>query len=344
MKIKRKHKVLALAIIVCAASIAPPLITTYIDRKLPLLSGNVELYVREGDSIQSVREQILASGKVIRRNSLYRALFPDLKPKPGHYTINSTVSALYVSRMFELGWQSPVNLVLSGTMRTQEAIARKISRQLMLDSLDVIVAMRDSSLLAKYGVTPENVFSLFVPDTYQVYWTASMETVFDKQKAALDAFWTDENRKKAESLGLTVEQVAVLASIVNGETNYVKEMPAIAGVYLNRLRQGMKLQADPTVAFCFDYKLNRILLAHTQVDSPYNTYMYAGLPPAPICVPSKAAMSAVLNPDGHGYLYFCASPSFDGTHRFAVSYQEHLRNAREYQTALKAYLAAKKSN
>ena len=132
----------------------------------------------------------------------------------------------------------------------------------------------------------------------------------------------------------------MLASIVNGETNHVPEMPSVAGVYLNRLHKGMKLQADPTVAFCLDYSVNRILKKHLEIDSPYNTYLYAGLPPAPICVPSRAALEAVLNPDSHGYLYFCASPDFDGTHRFAATYAEHLRNARAYQQALTTFQRA----
>jgi len=213
---------------------------------------------------------------------------------------------------------------------------------MLLDSIDVIVAMRDSSFLAQYGFEPKNVFALFIPDTYQVYWTDSIKTVFDKQKAAYDAFWTEENKKKAAAQGLSQMEVSILASIVKGETNYEPEMPSIAGVYLNRLHKGMKLQADPTIAYCYDYTLNRILLKHLSVDSPFNTYKYMGLPPAPICVPTKAALNAVLNPDKHGYIFFCASPEFNGTHRFAVTYAEHMKNAREFQRALNARNAAKK--
>lgn len=169
-----------------------------------------------------------------------------------------------------------------------------------------------------------------------MYWTASPEEIFTRFRKEYDAFWTTERLAKAEALGLTPLEVSTLASIVNGETLQQSEYPVIAGVYLNRLRRGMKLQADPTVAFCFNYELDRILKKHTRVDSPYNTYRYAGLPPAPINVSPKACIDAVLNPDTHGYLYFCASPDFDGTHRFAVSYSEHLRNARAFQRALTA--------
>ena len=238
------------------------------------------------------------------------------------------------------GWQSPVRLVLSGTMRQKGAIARKISAQLLLDSASVAAALEDSVLLADRGFRPDQVFALMMPDTYEVFWTDPMSVILDKQKAAYDAFWTEENKEKARTQGLTPAEVSVLASIVNGETNHVPEMPAVAGVYLNRLHKGMKLQADPTVAYILDYKVNRILKKHLEIDSPFNTYLYAGLPPAPICVPSRSALEAVLNPDGHDYLYFCASPDFDGTHRFAATYPEHLRNARAYQKALSAFQQA----
>lgn len=245
-------------------------------------------------------------------------------------------TSVYVARMVSHGWQTPVKLVLSGTMRLQSGLARKIGNQMMLDSADVINALRDSALIASFGFDRKDVFALFIPDTYEIYWTESMKEVLTRQKAAYDAFWTDANKEKARLQGLSMIEVSILASIVNGETNYEPEMPAIAGVYLNRLRKGMLLQADPTVAYCFDYEPARILKKYLEVDSPFNTYKHAGLPPAPICVPSKAALEAVLNPDRHGYIYFCASPDFNGTHRFAVTLTEHLRNAREFQRALNA--------
>lgn len=210
---------------------------------------------------------------------------------------------------------------------------------MMIDSIDVIKAIRDSSLLASYGFSKEDVFALFIPDTYQVYWTDSMKKVLDKQKKAYDEFWTEENKKKAEDLGLNQIQVSILASIVNGESNYTPEYPSIAGVYLNRYKKGMKLQADPTVAYCFDYTLSRIYKVHTKVDSPYNTYLHKGLPPAPICVPTKESLEAVLNPDKHGYIFFCASPDFDGTHLFATTYSEHRKNAKAFQRVLDARMS-----
>ena len=205
---------------------------------------------------------------------------------------------------------------------------------MMVDSASVAQALDSAAFLAGYGFTPENVFAMILPDTYQIYWTASVTDIFDRFKKEYDLFWTPERQAKAKAQKLNPLQVSVMASIVSGETLKSFEYPVIAGVYLNRYKKGMKLQADPTVAYCHGYTLDRILKKHLTIDSPYNTYKYAGLPPAPINVPPKACIDAVLNPDTHKYVYFCASPAFDGTHRFAVTYTEHLKNAREFQRAL----------
>ena len=258
------------------------------------------------------------------------------KLKPGRYVINESTTSIYVDRMLNFGWQTPQNMTLSGTIRNKEVLAKRISMQMMADSASIAAALDSADFLSGYGFTPQNVFALFLPDTYQMYWTASVKDIFDRMKKEYDIFWNPDRVAKAEALKLTRMQVSVLASIVSGETLKSFEYPQIAGVYLNRYRKGMKLQADPTVAFCHGYTLDRILKKHLSIDSPYNTYKYAGLPPAPINVPPKACIDAVLNPDKHGYLYFCASPEFDGTHRFAVSYSDHLKNARAFQRALTA--------
>lgn len=258
------------------------------------------------------------------------------KLKPGRYVINESTTSIYVARMLNFGWQTPQNMTLSGTIRNKEVLAKRISMQMMADSASIAAALDSAEFLSEYGFTPQNVFALFLPDTYQMYWTASVKDIFDRMKKEYDIFWNPDRVAKAEALKLTRMQVSVLASIVSGETLKSFEYPQIAGVYLNRYRKGMKLQADPTVAFCHGYTLDRILKKHLSIDSPYNTYKYAGLPPAPINVPPKACIDAVLNPDTHGYIYFCASPEFDGTHRFAVGYNDHLKNARAFQRALTA--------
>ena len=309
----------------------------YGDNRKSNFSDSCELFVYPGMETSLLLESIPDS-VVMRRRSLERVM-RDLRSdqiEPGHYVIEKGKPSIYVPRMLRAGWQTPVKLVLSGTMRQKGGIARKISNQMMMDSSTVAAALDDRNLLATYGFNPQNVFSLIMPDTYEVYWTDDMKTILDKQKAAYDAFWTPENLKKASDLGLSQKEVSIVASIVKAESNHEPEYPSIAGVYLNRIRQGMKLQADPTVAFCFDYKLNRVLFKHLEVDSPYNTYRYEGLPPGPICVPDKPSLEAVLNPDRHGYLFFCASAAMDGTHKFAVTSAEHARNAHDFQRALDA--------
>ena len=309
----------------------------YNDNKRPNFKHEAVIYVYPGDDAGEVMKTIADSAGVLRMSSLVRA-FEDKKVseyiQPGRYVVKPSSSSVYVARMLNNGWQSPTRLVLSGTMRRKGDIARKIANQMMVDSAEVTAALNDDALLSEFGFNSVNVFSLFIPDTYEMYWTASVRDILQKQKDAYDAFWTPENVAKAQKLGLTKEQVSILASIVKGETNYEPEMPAVAGVYLNRLRIGMLLQADPTVAYCFDYEPNRILLRHLQVDSPYNTYKYAGLPPGPIAVPTKACLNAVLNPDPHNYIYFCANADFSGTHAFASTLAEHMRNARAFQAEL----------
>ena len=170
----------------------------------------------------------------------------------------------------------------------------------------------------------------------------SLYNAFRTFKKEYDAFWTEDRVAKARRQGLSKMETSIMASIVSGETLQKSEYPVIAGVYLNRLRKGMKLQADPTARFAYgDFTITRVLKSHTRIDSPYNTYMYYGLPPAPINVAGKEAIDGVLNAQEHDYLYFCARPEFDGRHNFAVTYSEHLKNARAYQKAYREWAKSK---
>ena len=316
----------------------------YVDNKKSNFTEDYVLYVYGNTTDVQVMDSLKANAGVVRPGSLKRC-FDKMDVagniKPGRYVISAESPSIYVARMLVFGWQTPQKLTLSGTMRSKGSIAKKISSQMMVDSVSVATALNDPVFLAGYGFTPENVFALFLPDTYEMFWTASVTEIFSRMKKEYDAFWNSDRLAKARAQRLTPMQVSVLASIVSGETLKSFEYPVIAGVYLNRYRKGMKLQADPTVAFCYDYKLDRILKKHLTVDSPYNTYKYAGLPPAPINVPPKACLDAVLEPQQHNYIYFCASPAFDGTHRFAVSYSDHLKNARAFQRELTARRRAK---
>lgn len=319
----------------------------WIDNRTPNFTEEYVLYVHPETTVDQVVDSLYVGAGTIRPKSLARA-FKEMevaqKMKPGRYVVEPSVPSIYVARMLVFGWQTPQNMTLSGTIRSKGRLAQKIGVQMMVDSADVAKALEDKDFLAKYGFTPENVFALVLPDTYQMYWTASVEEIFDRFKKEYDEFWTEERVAKAKAQGLSKMDVSILASIVSGETLKDFEYPKIAGVYLNRYKKGMKLQADPTVCFCYDYTLDRVLKKHLQIDSPYNTYKYAGLPPAPINVPPKPCLEAVLNPDQHGYIYFCASPAFDGTHRFAVGYGEHLKNAREFQRELTKRRRARKNS
>ena len=316
----------------------------YIDNKKPNFSEKYVLYVRPEMSVAEVMDSLQAGAGTVRPKSVERAFAKmemDANMKPGRYVVDSTSTSIYVARMLVYGWQTPQNMTLSGTLRKKDRIAQRISSQMMVDSASVADALNDEAFLTEYGFTPENVFALIIPDTYEMYWTASVKDIFDRFKNEYDAFWTSDRKEKAKAQGLSPMQVSVMASIVSGETLKAFEYPIIAGVYLNRYKKGMKLQADPTIAFCYDYTLDRILKKHLTVDSPYNTYKHVGLPPAPINVPPKACLEAVLNPQKHNYIYFCASPAFDGTHNFAVVYNEHLKNARAFQRELTARRRAK---
>ncbi len=333
-----KGKYLANVLIMAVLAVTVFFVGRYLaDNRLHNFSRTYVLYVYPGMDADVILDSLASGAGAARYGSLERCAAKERLSEracPGRYEIEPSFTSVYAVRMICNGWQSPQNLTLAGTIRSKGKLAAIIDRQMMVDSAEVADALDDAAFLEGYGFTPDNVFAMFLPDTYEMYWTASVKDIFDRFKKEYDRFWTPERISKAEIRGLSRMEVSVLASIVNGETLNAGEYPVIAGVYLNRLRRGMRLQADPTIAFCYDYTLDRILKKHLKIDSPYNTYRYAGLPPAPINVPPKACIDAVLNPDTHGYLYFCASPEFDGTHRFASSYGEHMRNAREFQRAL----------
>ncbi len=308
------------------------------DNRLPALKGNAEVYVTRYTTTEDVIAQI-KSQTGIRHERALRKVFQDKKVEQyitaGHYSIKASDTNVYIARMLNNHYQSPVKLSLTPALRLKTDIARSVSAQLQLDSIEVAKALNSKNFLLEYGVTPTTVLSLFMPDTYEVWWDCTVDELFDKLKREYDLFWNEQRQSSAKAMNLSVEQVNILASIVCRESNYVGEYRQIAGVYLNRYRRGMKLQADPTIAYCFDYKLTRILKKHLAVNSSYNTYRYAGLPPGPIGPPSKTAIDAVLEADtSSGYIYFCASPKLDGTHVFAKSYSQHRKNAEAFRKAV----------
>ena len=256
--------------------------------------------------------------------------------KPGLYQIEPKMNNLQLVRMLRSGQQTPVRVTFN-TVRTQEELAEKISVNLEVSKEQVLKLLQDSVYIRKFGFEEETVMSLFIPNTYEFWWNTSAEELFERMHKEYQSFWTEARSQKAQDLGLSKEEVSTLASIVQAESQKSDERPRIAGVYLNRLRIGMPLQADPTLVFAAgDFTIKRLTAKQMAIDSPYNTYKYAGLPPGPINLPDINSLDAVLNYEKHSYLYFCAKEDFSGYHSFAVGYDEHLSNARRYQRALNA--------
>jgi len=254
--------------------------------------------------------------------------------RTGRYELDGRMCNLELIRMFRNGQQKPVELRFQN-IRTPEQLAGRLAGQLMLDSTDIITRLQDDAYMERYGLDAANAVCLFLPDTYETWWDISPDQLFDKMHKAYSAFWNDERKQKAEALGLKPQEIATIASIVEEETNRDEDKPLIAGLYMNRLRIGMPLQSCPTVKFALrDFGLRRITSEHLAVESPYNTYRNAGLPPGPIRIPTKKTLDFALNPTPSDYLYMCASDKFDGTHHFSSNYAEHSAYARAYQRAL----------
>ncbi len=254
--------------------------------------------------------------------------------KPGAYEIQPNEPNFSVIRRLKAGRQTPVKLTFN-TIRTKSQLAERMDLKLELSASELLKEMDSKEIQGKYKLDQYNSISLFIPDTYEVYWTISPQSLLEKMAKAYNRFWTNDRLEKAAKLNLSPAQVMTIASITQSETNKVDEMPRVAGVYLNRIAQNMPLQADPTVVFAVgDFEIKRVLSGHKAVDSPYNTYKYNGLPPGPIAIATKQAIDAVLNKEAHDYLFFCAREDFSGYHNFTKDFDAHLRNARIYQAAL----------
>ncbi len=254
--------------------------------------------------------------------------------KPGHYELKPGMSVIEVARMFSLGLQTPVRVTINN-VRIPSQLASKLARQIDADSAAILRAVTSPKLAEEFGFDSVTLFSMFIPDTYEFWWTVTPEELVRRMKQEYDRFWTPERDAKRRRSGLSRLEVMTLASIVYEETRKTDEMPRIAGVYVNRLRRGIPLQADPTVKYAMqDFSLRRILHRHLKTPSPYNTYVNRGLPPSPICMPGKNAIDAVLDFEDHDYIFFCARPAFDGYHNFARTLREHNANARAYAKEL----------
>lgn len=258
----------------------------------------------------------------------------DTQLKPGRYLLTPDMTNMELINLLRSGRQTPVNLTFSNA-RLLSQVPKKLVQNLEIDSAQMATLMLSDTTPGHFGFEPHTFISMFIPNTYQVYWTATPKEILDRLKREYDNFWTEERLQKAKNLGMTKEEVSTLASIVQSETNDMAEAPKVAGLYINRLQRGYKLQADPTLKFALgDFSIRRVLNRHKEIESPYNTYKYYGLPPGPICMPSIAAVESVLNYEEHNYLYMCASADFSGKHIFAKSLREHNINAAKLHRAL----------
>ncbi|MCC2547813.1 endolytic transglycosylase MltG [Hymenobacter sp. BT175] len=294
--------------------------------------------VRRGQSYKAVMDSIDATGVVVDKLSFHfvaKLMKYDRLVKPGRYELKDGYTNREMISDLRAGRQSPLKLTFQN-IRLRQDLARKLSTAIEARPGQFDSLLSSPSYTRKLGFDTTSILSMFIPNTYELYYNTSAENLMQRMKKEYEKFWTPAREAKAKAQSLTRAQVSTLASIVEAEQQqHADERPRVAGVYLNRLKRGMKLQADPTVVYANgDFGIKRVLNVHLRKDSPYNTYMYNGLPPGPINLPSIASIDAVLNPEQHSYLYFCAKEDFSGYHAFARNEQEHLVNARRYQAAL----------
>jgi UPF0755 protein len=295
-----------------------------------------EIFVPTGSTFEGLT-RLLTAQKIINDEKGFRDVakwmkFSDLNVKAGKYILNSGMSNRQLISLVRSGKQTPV-MVTINQVRKVEEVGKKIADQLEPDSAAFATWIMNPSFLKENGYTKENILSLFIPNTYEMYWNSSPEVIAKRMKKEHQNFWSKNNRlDKAEKWGLSPHEVYTLASILERESQSLSERPTIAGLYLNRLERGIPLQADPTVVFAVgDFTLRRVLNKHLEIDSPYNTYRFAGLPPGPICMPSISSLDAVLNAEKHRYLYMCARPDNSGLHSFAETLSAHNVNANRYR-------------
>ncbi|HEY5368021.1 MAG TPA: endolytic transglycosylase MltG [Hanamia sp.] len=302
------------------------------------------LYIRTGGNYQDVKDS-LEKNNFIKGNFWFDQIakyvdYPQ-NVKAGKYKITNGMSLYHLMKMLRSGKQAPVNLVIT-KLRTREDLAKRIGERFEVDSATVINFLNNADTLKQFDVDTNTVMTIVIPNTYTYTWNTPIENIFSKLYDESKKFWNSDRLQKAAQLNLSPKEVYTLASIVEEETNKQDDKGKIASVYINRLRKGMKLAADPTVKFAMkDFALKRIYLKYLGFVSPYNTYLNKGLPPGPICTPSIKTIDAVLDAPETDYLFFVARPDFSGYSDFASTYSEHQVNAKAYQQALDSLIKSK---
>jgi UPF0755 protein len=303
--------------------------------------GNKEtlsLYIPTGATYSEVIGLLEISG-AIKNPDNFKWLaekkgYPD-KVKPGHYQLKDGMSNNELVNMLRSGLQTPVRLTFSN-VRNKQHLAGIVSNTIEADSAVLLNLLNDNNVLSDFGFDTATVYAMIIPNTYEMWWNTNAYEFLERMHMEYENFWNKDRKEKARQAGLSPVEVATLASIVDEETVREDEKPVVAGLYINRLKRNMRLQADPTIKFVIgDFSINRVLSRDLKIDSPYNTYIYAGLPPGPIRFPSVSGIEAVLNYEKHDYLYMCARDDFSGYHNFAKTLQEHNINAAKYRRALR---------
>lgn len=332
-----KKFIIALVIIVVVA-LGGTLLFYYLKYFGPNVTDNERyLYIRTGEDFNSVYKTIREKN-IVKDSTNFLWAAQNMKYpgriKPGRYRLKEGMSNRSLINMLASGSQVPVTFAFHN-FRLKEQFAAFASKQLEPDSTSILRLLDSADFVKQYGFTTDNVFVAVMPDSYQIYWNTTPEKLFKKMYARYEVFWTKERKDKAAELNLTQAQVSILASIVDAEALKDEEMPTIAGLYLNRLKKGMKLESDPTVIFAMkDFTIQRVLNRYLSVPSPYNTYANTGLPPGPIMMPSVNAVKAVLNYKPSNYIYMCAKEDFSGSHNFADNIADHNKNAAKFRQAL----------
>jgi UPF0755 protein len=305
--------------------------TTYAPQK-------IFFYIRTGSDYATVKKELKAQG--ILRNTFFfdilsSAVSYQKHVKPGRYEIHEGMSLMQLVKKLKRGTQSEIRLVIK-KVRTKEEFASLIGKhEFEVHAEEALQFLKDPKKLSPYGLDTTNVMTIIIPNSYLLYWNGGFEKIFNRLKKEHDLFWEGSRQNKAKNLGFTEKEIYIIASIVEEETTKTEDKPKIASVYINRLRKGMKLEADPTVKFAMrNFGLTRILHEHLTTPSPYNTYFVKGLPPGPICTPSISSIDAVLNASDTDFLFFVAKPDFSGYSNFTGDYNQHLKNAHAYQDAL----------
>ncbi len=297
------------------------------------------IYIPTGAKFEDVLDELYSQNIIDDHESFeWMAKEMDLPENvnPGKYRIGADMSNRSIVKMIVNGKQEKVKLFFNSQIRTKEQFMAYVTEKLEIELGDLEEYCSNEEVLGeKYGLNSDNFMCLIVPESYEVNWTTHIDDFFEILKKSYDEVWTKERRNKAKAIGYSVPEVITLASIVQSESAIKSEQQKIAGVYINRLKKDMKLQADPTIVFANQsFEVQRVLSSDKDIDSPYNTYMYKGLPPGPICLVTTAAVDAVLNYTKHDYIFFCAKCDFSGYSRFTSDYAEHQKNAKEYQNAL----------